>query len=979
MKRSLAILGSTSLLALSTAFMSAQAAVIAGRVTDASGTIGLDGATIRIEETGQTVTAERGGVFRVAGLAPGTYTVQISYIGAETETITLTLTGEDSVARPNIALGEDVEVIENVLVVGQRGALNSALSKQRASDKLIAVISADAIGQLPDENVAEAARRAVGVNVLNDQGEGRFISIRGANPNFVSTTINGVRLTSPEADARQVPLDVIDSDILSAIVITKSLTPDLDGDTIGGNVEIQTLSGLDQDDMYLKFKAAGIYTDQVDEYGARLSGVYANRFAEDRLGVAASLAWQRRDFGSENVEVDGPDWVLDESVPYPEELELRDYQIRRERLSGSLNLDFQATESTMLYLHGLYSDFSDQEFRSRVENKFGDPDFDGDASSATTAVFTATEDDEYEVDRDIKDRLEEQTIFSIVGGGKYEKGAVRADWSVSYAYAEESEPDRIDAGFRGTFDSGQFAVDVSDTLRPLLAFPDAAAEAAYFDSDNYEFDGLELTNGISKDDEWAFAGNFRYDLDFLGAPGYIKTGAKVRLREKSFDLNLQVFDSFDGDDLLLTRFANTIDYDLDRIGTVPDANELRDFFVANRSSFELNAIDTALESNGANYVASEDVYAGYVMAQRNFGENTSLVFGVRVEHTEYNASGFTVLEQSFEETVAGDQTGNLAPFIPPAVSTGVLLAEDIEAEFDGTETVIEGTRVFSGDVSVDRSYTDWLPSINLRSDLSENVVARAGYYRSIARPNIEAAAPRTLVAQDEDDEVEGEFGNPNLRRQRADNFDASLEWYPKKRAVVSLGMFYKRISDFIARQQFEDITVNGITYGEALTFVNLDKAELFGVEFNLQQPLDFLPGALDGFILGLNYTYVTSEATLGDGREVSVPGQSDNVVTGTLGYEKGRFDIRLAATYRDEFVDDINAGGDGLDRIVEDHLQWDASIKYSVSDQLRVFTEVKNINNRAFVASIRPAGFGSLNSQYETYGWSAKFGLQYRY
>lgn len=979
MKRSLAILGSTSLLALSTAFTPAEAAVIAGRVTDASGTIGLDGASIRIEETGQTATAERGGVFRIAGLAPGTYTAVISYIGAETKTITLTLPEDNSVARPAVLLGEDLSVIENVLVVGQRGALNSALSKQRSSDKLITVISSDAVGQLPDENVAEAARRAVGVNVLNDQGEGRFISIRGANPNFVSTTINGVRLTSPEADARQVPLDVIDSDILSSIIITKSLTPDLDGDTIGGNVEIQTLSGLDQDDMYLKLKAAGIYTDQVNKGGARLSGVYANKFANDRLGIAASLAWQRRDFGSENIEVDGPDWVLDEAIIYPEELELRDYRIRRERLSGSLNLDFQASDTTMLYLHGLYSDFSDQEFRSRVENKFGDPDFDAGASQGSLAVFTATEDDEYEVDRDIKDRLEEQTIASVVGGGKYENNSIQADWSVSYAYAKESEPDRIDSDFRAKFDSGQFAVDVSDTLLPQLAFPDGSAESEYFNSDNYEFDGLELTNGLSKDDEWAFAGNFRYDLDLLGGPGYIKTGGKVRLRQKSYDLNLQVFDGFDGDDLLLTQFAGTVDYELDRIGTVPDAGNLRSFFNANRNSFELNDIDTALESNGANYIANEDVYAGYIMAQRSFDNDMSVVFGVRVEHTNYNARGFTVLEQEFEEKIAGDQTADPSPFIPAPASTGALLAEDIDVEFDGSETVIEGVRVFSGDASVERSYTDWLPSINIRTELEPNLIARAGYYRSISRPNIEAAAPRTLVAQDEDDEVEGEFGNPNLRRQRADNLDFSLEWYPGGRAVISGGIFYKRISDFIARQQFEDITVNGITFGEALTFVNLDKAEIFGVELNLQQPLDFLPEPLNGFILGLNYTFVDSEAELADGRVISLPGQSDHVVTSTLGYENGRFSARLAATYRDEYVDDINAGGEGVDRIVEEHIQFDASIKYDVTDQFKVFTEFKNINNRPFVASIRPGNFGSLNSQYEEYGWSAKFGVQFRY
>ena len=969
--------------ALATFASSALAGVIEGRVSDGSGDISLDGAIVRIVETGATTTTNRAGEYRFSSIDRGNYTLEFSYVGAEPKTVRIELPSNESTIEANVTLGDDLAVRDNILVVGQRGALNSSLSQQKASDRVITVLSADAIGQLPDENVAEAARRAVGVNIQNDQGEGRFVSIRGANPNFVTSTINGVRLPSPEADARQVPLDVIDSDILSSITVTKTLTPDVDGDSIGGNIEISTLSGLDQKGMLLKLKAAGIYANQVDALSQRYSGVFANNFMDGKFGFAASVAWQQREFGSENKEVDGPDWVLDEAVPYPEELEFRDYQITRERLSASLNLDYQASDNLLLYAHGLYSEFSDQEFRSRVENKFGDPDFAG--ANGTVATFDAAADDPFEVDRDIKDRLEEQTIWSVVGGAEFENGPVTFDISGAYSFADEVEPERLDTDFRAELDSGIFGVGVADQILPALAFPDAAAEAEYFNADNYEFDGLERTNGVSEDEELAIAANLKYDLDLFGAPGYLKTGGKVRLREKSFDLDLQVYDGFDGADLVLAQFTSDIEYDLDRINPVANGRLVRDFFFANETSFELNDFDTAVGSNEANYTAEEDVYAGYAMFQRQFNEVFSMIAGVRVEHTEYDADGQNLLIQEFEDSFAGDITAT-DPFtlIPMTAIPGQLLVEDLEFEYDAgdDETTLEYEAAFLQPQSFSTSYTDVLPSASLRFDFTDELVGRVGYYKTIARPNIEDAAPRTLSEQGEDGLV-AESGNPNLERQRAHNIDAAIEYYPGNKAVYSAGFFYKDISDFIAVQQFNDFAFNGVTYDELDIFVNLPEASLLGFEFNMQQPLDMLPGLLGGIILSANYTFVDGEATLGDGREIGLPGQSQHVATGILGYEMGPINLRFAATYRDEFLDEIGVAsdenGDPLDRIVDDHIQLDVSAKYRITDQFRAFVEFKNINNEPFVATVRSPQFGRLNAQFEEYGWTAKFGLAFTY
>ena len=956
---------------------------LTGRVSDKSGTISLDGARVKILETGVSTTTDRAGRYRFYDLPAGTYTLQVSYIGADPFEMSVTVGSDSDDTVYDVEIGSDVDVVENILVVGQIGSLNSALNRQRASDRLVTVLSADAIGQLPDENVAEAARRAAGVNVLNDQGEGRFISIRGASPAFVSATINGVRVTSPEAEGRQVPLDVIDSDILSSITVTKTLTPDVDADNIGGNVEISTLSGRDQNDMVLRFRAAGIYAEQVEEVSQRLSGVFANNYLDGNLGVAASLAWQQRRFGSENIEVDGPEWIFDEGVPYPGELEFRDYQITRERLSASLNLDYAATDELEFYVRGLYSEFSDQEFRSRVENKFGDPSFL--SNSGTTTLVDAGDDDPYEVDRDIKDRLEQQTIFSVVTGFDYISEKVEFDMSASYSYADEVEPDRLDTDFRTELDSGIFGVDVANPILPSLTFGDAASEAAYFDPNNFEFNGVERTNGVSEDEEFAIAANLKYKFMAGNTPISVKTGGKLRLREKFFDFNLDVFDGFDGGDFNLSNVAQPIDFDLAPINPVPNGQDMREFFTANLSSFEFNEFDTAVASNEADYDADEDIYAGYVMFESQLSSVFSIIGGVRIEHTEFSSRGQVLLQQEFETELDGDQTG-LDPFslIPESGVPGTLLVDDLEFEFDADDgvTALEYAAVIRQDAEFQRDYTDFLPSVLARFDVTDEMTIRAGYHRSLARPDIEAASPRVIAEQGEDGLV-AEAGNPNLNRQRADNFDLSFEYYPDNKAVYSVSVFHKEISDFIARQQLNNVNFNGNVYDELDTFVNLDDASLTGVEVNVQQPLTMLPGFLNGFIVNANYTYVDGQATLANGRDISIPGQSQNVITGILGYEKGPINLRLAATYRDEFLDEISVAedenGNPLDRIVDDHLQLDFTGRYFFTEQAQLYVELKNLTDEPFVASINSPGFGRLNAQFEEYGITAKIGFAFIY
>ncbi len=918
----------------------AQAAVIEGRVSDQSGAVSLNGAIITIEETGISAVTGRDGRFRFTNLPAGDYTLITTYIGADpVETVVSIADAADTIAT-DVAMGADLSLMDNILVIGQRGSINSALNQQRSSDNIISVLSADAIGNFPDQNVTEAARRALGVSIENDQGEGRFVVIRGIDPNLNASAINGIRLPAPEGDTRAVALDVIDSEVLSSIEIIKSLTPDLDGDAIGGTVNIKTLSAFDRDERLLTGTIHGSYNEQADAFGNGISVTASDIFMEGRLGIAASASWRERTFATENLEAGG-DWENEDGVFYNDELELRDYDVERERLNATLNLDFRATDDTTLFVRSLFSDFRDQEVRSVSIPEYDGDEFNADASGNNIALF----DGGFEVATEIRDREETQQIWSVSVGGETFAGPWTFDYVVGYTHSEEDEPSSLQFVFAAEPD-GVFGQNTKDGTDPRIVFGSQAERDAYLDPDNYEFDEAELGSGFTEDDEWSFKADAQYDTMFAGYPGFLKAGAKVRLREKSRNETITILDGFDSDDdLVLTPFAIDVDYPLQLIGPMANADRFRSFIRRNRDTFEVSDIDTAVESAIGDYEASEDIYAGYVMGNIDFGA-LSLIGGVRVEHTQFEASGNAI--RIIEEG---------------AIFDGVELEDDI--------LFVDGT-------SGESDYTDVLPSITARYEMFDDVVLRGAYYRGIGRPNIEAIVPAAEIEENDENEVEGTLGNPTIDRQVADNLDFSAEWYFGPTSVIQAGVFYKNIKDFIALTVDEGTFAgfDGLVFDQAEIFQNVGDADVLGFEIGYQQALSFLPAPFDNLLIGANYTYVDSEIELPDGRTIALPKQSENVANLTFGYDDGRLDLRAALSYRDEYIDEIDASGDGLDRVVDDHLQIDLSGKYRINDQFRVFAEVSNLNDEPFLAFFRQDG-RELLSQYEEYNYTVTLGLTY--
>jgi TonB-dependent receptor len=908
---------------------------LTGRVSDATGDYALTGAEVLLEGTGRRAVTTAGGAFRFPDLPPGEYRIRVAYPSTDPFTATVTVPAQ-GLQSFDVRLRPSAGYTEYMIVIGQHASQAGAISMQRSADTVASFLTRDAIGQFPDQNVSESVRRLPGVSVQNDQGEGRFIVVRGLDPNLNSASLNGVRITAPESDIRAVALDVVPSELVESVKVEKSRTPEMDGDAIGGSIDIRTTSALERNEPFLSLTAAGSYNDLMDDWSPKL-GLDGSTMVNDRFGISLGLSHFDRQLGSDNIESE--DWSDADDIVYAESIEFRDYDVERTRIGATLGLDYLLSDTTTLFLRGVYSSFEDQEYRSRLSLDFGDAE--PVSGSGSGARFELGDGEELSVERDIKDRNETQEISSLLLGGESFVDAWTFRYEASWSYAEEDESDTFDPTvFERTFEAGELQLEQvanrSDEPRVVVA---PAFIDDFTDAGTYEFDSTEVVDGLAEDEEYGLRFDVARELALGGFQAELKTGVRGRWREKSYDLNLDVYDGYDGD-FLLSDVAGTVDYDLSAINPMPSASAVRRV-LGDLSLFERNDVDSLFESSAASFEVQEDVLAGYLQARLD-RDRMRTIFGVRVESTEDKMSGNRI----------------------DLVEEG--------GSFDGV-TVDEDT-VFVTPVNYSKSDLQWLPSANLRFDLNDSVVLRGAIYRSLFRPNIADLAPRFAVEQNDEDEREGEFGNPDLDPYTAWNVDAGAEWYFAENSVLQAGVFYKKIDDFIVRSLVEDTTFNGIFVNQGIIPINADEAEVLGLEFNYQHALTTLPAPWDGLLLSANYTYVESEGDFG-ARTITLPGTSEHVANLALGYEKGPVSLRLAWGYRDEYLLEVSEDGES-DYVVSDYDSLDFSAKYQATDRVQVFFEAINITDEPYVVYIRTPDFGDRLGQYEEYSFTLNVGFK---
>ncbi|MEO1438026.1 MAG: carboxypeptidase-like regulatory domain-containing protein, partial [Bacteroidota bacterium] len=352
----------------------AQESTLIGHVADATGS--LPGVIVALEGTDIGTTTDIEGLFRITDLDEGEYVLQISYVGFQTISQVVTLEAGQALRLETIVLSNSVEELNDVVIkASYLPSQIRAYNLQKNAANIQNVIAADGIGKLPDRNAAEAVQRVSGVSIERDQGEGRIALVRGTPSEWNSNLVNGDRLPSTDGfgGSRQVALDVIPSELIEYAIVTKALTPDMEGDAIGGSINFLTRTAPSS--QILNVSVAGGYNAQIQKPNYNTSLIYGNKF--DKFGFLVAGAIWNRPWASDNYEMEYNFELPGNQGFSVNNQQLRDYEGERNTVGLNAAMEYNFDSNNKLYARGLYDFFTDKEFaREHIYNFPEGPDED---------------------------------------------------------------------------------------------------------------------------------------------------------------------------------------------------------------------------------------------------------------------------------------------------------------------------------------------------------------------------------------------------------------------------------------------------------------------------------------------------------------------------------------------------------------------------------------------------------------------------
>ncbi len=506
-------------------------------------------------------------------------------------------------------------------------------------------------------------------------------------------------------------------------------------------------------------------------------------------------------------------------------------------------------------------------------------------------------------------------------GGKHLFGKLKFDWMGSYAKASEERPNERHISWKS-----EYAVNNGTNLEKPIHTPVNTISPS-------DFELKEITEEYqyTEEEDINFFANFELPANFFNQEeGLVKFGVRGRFKNKNRDNNFFEytpeggFESMADTDIVRYNGDDFLAGEQYRPGFFTSPEYLGSLDLKNSDLFEEESIPD--EYLGENFEVSENVYAGYIMANQHLSDKFSVLAGIRVESTEIESTG-----NEFD-------------------------AENPEAGFS--------------EVSDESSYTNILPGIHLKYDVTDNTILRLAWTNTLARPNYIDLVP---YRQRKDDEVS--TGNPELDPTTSMNFDFMAEHYYRSVGLLSGGVFYKRLDNFIYTNR-SDIDNSLILFKP----FNGEDATIYGAEVSFQRQLDFLPGFAKNVGVFLNYTYLHSEANGirnedGDIREgdLELPGSSPNMFNASLSYSGKRFSARLSGNFSDAYLDEL--GGNAFeDRYYDEQFFLDFNMTYSINKNLRFYGKLNNITNQPLRYY---QGVSSRTMQMEYYSQRLTVGLKY--
>jgi len=827
------------------------------------------------------------------------------------------------------ASARGVRRMETTVVRGKLRGKLLGRKERKDADNRKDVISQESIQEHPDPDVADALQRVPGVTLQRSHGEGHMVQIRGSEPRLSTVTLNGQKMTSTSADTRAASLDVIPIDQLAEIEVAKVLMPEMDGDAIGGTVNLVTQSAQDTQ-LVAKGLFAGGYNDLAGRPLWQGSGALSKRFFEDgALGVYLGGSYFRNHTRTDMI---GIEW--DTMPGYNDvvwNLDMRRYLKTRERTGLSGRLDWKSTEGSVLFLTGSWNRMQEDYVRERLTiHREGAPQRD------PTRPDSFMTDDALKYSRQAKLQSKEENVAQSTLGATSRLGPALFDLSFTGSRSRGSQSPSLSAIFSPQHQMGSY-IDPSNPDLPRFSnfyYPrPAAIDPRFGQSSEYRLDQILSTWKQNGEDDLhsrldasiALGSDSTVQLKTGGKWGWSRKNQKVgsssiKPMPKSAPMLLSSFVSSDS-----SSGFHDGNYSL---GPMPDMEAIQGWIATTTTPMDSTAgSDKLLQDDPQNFSLEQHHLAGYVQSKWKEGD-LSAVGGLRAERYEILSTGNVVEPQS-------NQT------------------------WSGT------TQATS-----DRTFNFVLPMASMRWSPDPSIVVRASYTRSFALPDAMDLLP--TVRPDFLD-LTCHLGNPNLDPTLADAGEVDLEWYRNPRGLASFGVFAKRLTDYIFPSvwgEWDKIRKAPFTY---FSKVNGDEAFLSGIELEAQQPFDFLPGFLSGFGFEGNYTWTHSVTTLpGRTHESTLPGQSDHVANLGLRYDLKGFTTVVAWNWQSPFLFQVGNAARN-DTWVDHHRRLDVSMSQRFGKGVMVYGRVANL-----IASPYRLYMGDTShpTQIENPAWSMESGLR---
>lgn len=876
--------------------------------------------------------------------------------------------------------------LDTVTVTGYRASLEKAMDIKRSEAGVVDAIVAEDIGKFPDLNLAESLQRIPGVVITRDAGEGRNISVRGLGPDFTRVRVNGMEaLTTVGASdqsggtnrSRGFDFNVFASDLFSQLIVRKTASADIEEGSLGATVDLVTARPFDYDGFTAAASAQASYNDMSGSTSPRFAGLVANTWADGKFGALLSVAYAEREALEEGSGsgrwANGPsNGGFHPSSPFTQATSaevfhprfprytLMEHDQKRTGITGSLQ--FKPTDSTQFSLDALYSkiDATRRERYieaisfSRSAAQGGKPQTivnDGYVDPGTGALLYGEFDD---VDVRAESRYDE--------------------WDTVFNQVSLSGEHKFSDAFKITGKLGTSSSKHSNPVQTTIMM-----DKLNVDGYSYDYRG----------DKWAPV--IDYGISPTDPNGW--TLSTIRMR------------------------ANEVKNDFD-VGQL-------DFNWAISPGFRLKggvlAKNYGFDSNESRRTANESVVP-------TFGDGTTFVpvdmtqlvglSGVNGSPGNWVVPDFDAIADYFD-IFSGEGTFAFSPF---AASTRSVEEEDRGVYLMGEFSTDLGSVPFSGNfgvryvktkqsstglatiggvltpLTVNREYSDTLPSMNLVAEVAPDLLIRFGAAKVMSRPGLGSLTPGVTVSVSGGSRnVTG--GNPNLNPIRAETYDLTAEWYFQESAMLSLGLFYKDIESFVqTTREVRPFNTSGLPDSIAEGFgvsptddfvfsspVNTPGGPLKGLEANYIQPFTFLPGNWSKLGMQLNYTFVDSQiqyltSSGASSLNTDLTGLSRHSWNATLFYEGTKFAGRISATNRDNFLIQVPGTEQGFTNDVHGqngNTFIDASLRYKVSEQIELSLEGINLTDEPSQSWVGQSA--QLPLDYSLTGRQYLLGIRYKF